>query len=292
MSVAFDFCRLTRTYFPDENIHVDATVTTSESIKYKSVSCSVFCVKTLEPKGHGLSGFESGVPHSAEQVIWELPIKKDWPRTLENGYKFAFDFQVPRGKNMSESVRGKYVSIDYIVELNVKMGMLKEDITCARGFFILYPPPATPPAGQAIEKLIDSSALKKGSPRADFKAKVVLATNVASFKKPPSGTITLLESKVPIKARSVSYVRTEKILEKGNVQAFDAEVCRIQIAETDPPHGIELPFNLEWVRLLIGPDLETAHFAISVGLKVRIVFDNDAYASAVIPLKLWRDLPY
>jgi hypothetical protein len=292
MSISFDFSRLTRTYGPDEPIHVDATVTTSESIKYKSVSCSVLCIKTLDPKGHGLSGFDSGVPHTPEQVLWEFPIKKDWPRTLENNYKFAFDFQVPRGKNMSESVRGKYISIDYVVEVNIKLGMLKDDLVCARGFFILYPPASTPPVGQPVEKLIDASNLKKGLPRADFKAKVVLPTNVASFKKPPAGSITLLESKVPLKAISVSYVRTEKILEKGNPQAFDSEVCRIQIAETDPPHGIELPFNLEWVRLLIGPDMETAHFAVSVGLKVRLLFNNDAYASATIPLKLWRDLAY
>jgi hypothetical protein len=33
-------------------------------------------------------------------------------------------------------------------------------------------------------------------------------------------------------------------------------------------------------------------FSLSVGLKIRVLFDNEAYASAIIPLKLWRDLPY
>jgi hypothetical protein len=122
---------------------------------------------------------------------------------------------------------------------------------------------------------------------------VHLVTNVASFKKPPNGTITISETNVPIKAITVSYMRTEKILtERGNPQVLESEVCRMQIAETDPPLGIELPFNLEWVRVLISPDVETAHFAVSVALKIRIVFQNDGYASSTIPLKLWRDFSY
>jgi hypothetical protein len=135
--------------------------------------------------------------------------------------------------------------------------------------------------------------MKRGTPSAEFKAQVRLVSDVASFKKPPAGTIKFLEAKEPIRTVTVSYMRTEKITtEKGNPMEFVSEVCRMQIGEKDPPLGIELPFNLEWVRVLISPDMETPQFSMSIGLKVRVLFENEGYASSVIPLKLWRDLAY
>jgi hypothetical protein len=194
---------------------------------------------------------------------------------------------------MTESVRGKYISVDYIVEVVIKRGAFSNAIVQQRIFFVLYPPPATPPAGKPVEQFITKADLRRGAPPVDFRARVSLVSDVASFKRPPNGTITFLEAKEPIRTVTVSYMRTEKLtVEKGNPMEFVSEVCRMQIGERDPPLGIELPFNLEWVRVLISPDIETPQFSISIGLKIRVVFENEGYASVVIPLKLWRDLAY
>jgi hypothetical protein len=292
MSVSFDFDRLTRTYAPDENIHITTTVTTPEQIRYKEISCVVACVRTVNKDGHGISNFDSFVAHTPENTVWQKQIQIDWPRTIENNYKFTFDVKIPRERGMTESVRGKYVSVDYIVELVIKRGAFSNNVTGQRVFFILYPP-GTPPVGKPVEQIMGKKDMKKGTPLVEFKARVSLVSDVASFKKPPAGTITIVEAKEPIRTVTVSYMRTEKLTtEKGNPMEFVSEVCRMQIGEKDPPLGIELPFNLEWVRVLLSPDMETPQFSISVGLKVRVIFENDGYASIVIPLKLWRDLAY
>jgi hypothetical protein len=141
---------------------------------------------------------------------------------------------------------------------------------------------------------MDRKDLKKDSPTVEFKVKIDLASNVACFTKPPMGVITVLESREPISSITVAYVRTEKIFgERGTaVSSLPSEVGRMQVAENDPPHNIELPFMLEWVRILIGPDIETRQFAVTMGVKIRVVFANDGYATAIIPVKLWRDLAY
>jgi hypothetical protein len=217
----------------------------------------------------------------------------DWPRTIENGFKISFDVTLPK-TNLNESCRGKYVSVDYFVEVVIKKGVFSSDIVGFKSFFVLFPPPENPPVGQPVTRIMDKKDMKPHSPVIDFKVRIDLASNVASFKKPPMGAITVLESKEPITAITVAYVRTEKIFgEKGTaISSLPSEVCRMQIAENDPPHNVEFPFMLEWVRILIGPDIETRQFAVSMGLKVRVVFANEGYATAVIPVKLWRDLRY
>lgn len=293
MSVSFEFDRLTRTYSPEEVIHVNGTVSTPEPIKYKEISCVVYCTRTLDLKGHGLSGFDNHYAHTPESTLWSFPAEVDWPRTIEDGYKFSFDFKVPRARNLTESVRGKYISVDYFVEMVIKRGMFQSDVQGVRSFFVVYPPAGTPPAGVPIEKTMDKKDMKRNTPPVDFHAKINLETNVASFKHPPRGTIVVTDTRVPIHAITVSYMRTEKIyFDKSNPQTFVSEVCRMQIAENDPPANIEIPFNLEWVRVLISPDVETSQFSLSVSLKVRILFENQGYASTTVPLQLTRDLPY
>jgi hypothetical protein len=291
--VAFDFDRLSRTYAPNENIHITAAFNTTESIKYKEISCSVLCIRTVNMAGHGLAGFDQAIAHTPENTVWQQVIPIDWPRTIENGYKLAFNVKVPRERGMTESVRGKYISVDYIVEIAIKRGAFSANLNFSKIFFILYPPPDVPPTGERVERIVTRKDMRATTPGVDFKARVNLVTNVVSFKKPPYGTITMLEASQPVRTITVSYMRTEKItMEKGNPQQLVSEVCRMQIAEKDPPLGIELPFNLEWVRVLISPDIETPQFSVSVGLKVRVIFENGGYASVVIPLKLWRDLAY
>ncbi|OHS97359.1 hypothetical protein TRFO_36457 [Tritrichomonas foetus] len=291
--INFDFDRLTRTYSLDQQIHVDAEVKTHEPIKWKEAYCNIFCVRTVNANGHGLVGFDSPIPHTPENTLWANPIPVKWPGVINDGFKFSFDFKVPSNKNLTESVRGKFCSIDYFVEVVIKRGMLKPEIILTRTFYVVFPPPAKRPTGDAIEMIMDRKHLKKGSPPVDFKAKVHLDTPVASFKQPPRGWITVLNSNQPIEAITVSYMRTEKIFnEKGVPTVLVSEVCRMQIAENDPAYNIIIPFNLEWVRILVSPDIETPQFSMNIGLKIRILFDNNGYANHVIPLKLCRDMAY
>ena len=293
MSVNFEFDRLTRTYKPGELVRVNATVSTNETIKYKEIFCAVFCTRTVDPKGHGYAGFDNISNHTPENTLWQQIIPMDWPRTIENGYKFSFDFKVPKERGMTESVRGKYVSVDYYVEMSIKRGMLSSNIVCAKSFFVVYPATEAPPPGDPIEKKMDMRDLKRGTPNVDFEAMIHLESAVCCFRKPPHGSITLVKSRVPVRAITVSYMRTEKIVDRsGQVNNLVSEVCRMQIAENDPPHGVTIPFNLEWVRVMISPDIETPQFSMTIALKVRILFENEGYASTTIPLKLWRDLPY
>ena len=295
-TVTFDFDRLTRTYTLDQTVKVDAVVHTKEPIKWKEAYCNVFCVRTINPNGHGLVGFDLPIPHTPENTLWSNPLSIKFPPVINDNYKFSFQFKVPKNSNLTESVRGKFVSVDYFIEVVFKksgMRVFGGDITICKTFYIVFPMVGKRPTGNPVEVTLDRKNLKPGSPIVDFKAKVHLDSTVASFKQPPKGWIQILSSNQPIEAITVSYIRTEKIVnEKGVPSTFVSEVCRMQIAESDPPLNIVIPFNLEWVRILISPDIETPNFSMNIGLKIRLLFDNNGYANYVIPLKLCRDLPY
>lgn len=290
----FDFNRFTRTFLPDEPIHVDMKIKTKEPIKAKECSCNVYCVRTVDPDGHGFSGFDISIPKPADRIVWQqnIPIK-DQPSVIEDGFKFSFDFSVPRNSKMTESVRGKYISVDYFVEFNIKRGLLQSDLTGNRIFFVVYPPDK-PPSGEPVDMIVDKIDVKRSmGHKANFKAHIHIDTPCASFTKPPRGYIEMLEEDTPVEAITVSYIRNEKItVERGNPQTLISEKNRTYIAENDPPLNTHIPFNLEWVRVHISPDAETPAFGITTSLKVRIVFTNGAYASATIPLKLYHDLAY
>lgn len=294
MSIKFEFDRLTRTYSPGQEVTVNCEVSTKEPIKWKEAYCNAYCVRTVNSNGHGLNGFDQPIPHGAENTLWSTPLPVRWPISIENGFKFQIKFKVPSAKALTESIRGKYVSVDYLVEVQIKRGMFTSDMIFTKTFYVVFPAPEKRPTGDPIEITMDRKDLKKGSPPVDFQAKVHLDTPVASFKRPPKGWIKVLKSNQPITAITVSYMRTETIFSEkgGSPSVFVSEVCRMQIAENDPVKNIEIPFNLEWVRILVSPDLETPQFSMNIGLKIRILFDNEGYANHVIPLKLCRDMPY
>lgn len=295
MSVQFDFDRLTRTYCPGDEIKVKLTVHASEPIKPKEVYCNVYCVRTIEIRGHNLAGFDSIIPRTPENVLWyqPVPLPSPIPAKLDDGWGFNFSFKVPVQKNLTESLRGKYVSVDYYIEFLIKRGLLQSDIVGMRSFFIVNKGVESVPKGKPVEMIMDKKNLKKGSKPLDFKAIIRLNSDTFSFLRPPNGSIEVAESKSPVSAITVSYIRTEKIAtDKAAPQTLVSEVCRMQIAENDPPLKVEFPFNMEWVRILVSPDVETPLFSMSFGLKVRIIFDNGSYAIGIVPLKTFRDLAY
>lgn len=298
MTVNFDFDRLTRTYQPGDEVKVKLSLKSSEAIKPKEVYCNVYCIRTIDIHGHNLSGFDSPVPRTQDNVMWcqSIPVPSVPPK-METGYGFDFKFKIPTDKKLPESVRGKYVSVDYYIEFLIKRGLLQSDIVGMRSFFIVFPPLEKIPVGKPVEVIMDRNSLKKNNkaPMVDFKAKINLASDVASFRHPPSGHIEMTENKrnEGVKQITVSYIRTEQLTtERGPQPPLVSEVCRMQIAENYPPMNVPFPFNLEWVRILICPDVSTPQYKISIGLKVRIIFTNGAVATQVIPLKLVRDLAY
>ena len=293
-SIEISFDRFTRTYLPDEKINCSIIVRTKEVIKPKEVTCIVYCVRTIDQNGHNLSGFEGTIPKSADKIIWQQPIViPQVPSVIEDNYTFNFDFQVPKNSKMCESVRGKFISVDYIVEYIINRGFFQGSLTESRLFFIVYPT-NTIPNGESIDITLDQVDKKRSQGKiAKFKSLLHLDTPCASFTKPPSGYIKIIESDTPVESITVSYLRNEKItLDKTNPVLLHSEKSRSYIAENDPPHGIHIPFNMEWVRVHISPDVETPSFSITTSLKIRVVFTNGAYASSTIPLKLYHDLNY
>jgi hypothetical protein len=296
MTFEFDFGRFTRSFHQGETINCTIKVNTEEQIKVKEVSCCVYCIRTVDPDGHRFSGFDASIPKPADRIIWQeqIPIK-DPPSVIEDNYTFKFSFAVPQNSKMTESVRGKYVSVDYIVEYKIKpSGLFSSEIIGSKTFFIVGRKDEVIPPGEPVDLIVDKVDLRRSQGRrAKFKAHIHFTTQVATFTKPPNGYIEIIESDTPIHSITVSYVREEKLfIDRGNPRTLISEKNRTYVAENDPPYGMQIPFNIEWVRVHISPDIETPQFSISTGLKVRIVFQNDAYASATIPLKLYHDLAY
>lgn len=292
MSVTIEFERVSRTFSQNDTVRGTVAFTTSEPIRPKEIAFNAICVRTIDPKGHGLSGFDGPIPHNQENTVMHVPIKAEFPKVIEDGCKLNFEFNVQSGNGLTESLRGKFISVDYLIELVVKRGMLKSDIVATKEFFVVYNN-STHEKGEKVDIEMNEKNIKQGTTPTKFKAKIHLMTNIASFKKPPKGTIVFEESESPISNCTISYLRTEKItIDRTNPMTFVSEVCRMQILENDPPYNVEIPFNLEWVRILISPDIETKMFSFNIGLKIRVQFVNGGYATAIIPLKLYRDLAY
>ena len=215
-----------------------------------------------------------------------------FPKVIENETTFQFSFEIPKNSNITESIRGKYISIDYCVYFQAKLGAF-QTFEKSRTFFVCYKPPINRPTGNPVDYTMDSKNCKKGSRTVHFHASIHLDTPVASIKSPPRGLITIIDSSDAVSQITISYMRKETIsIDRSNPIVNTSEICRMQIAENDPPHGVIIPFNLEWIRLLIAPDVETNQFKIETSLKIRILFGTDGYATYAIPLVLVRDLVY
>ncbi|KAH0787009.1 Down syndrome critical region protein 3 [Histomonas meleagridis] len=287
----FTFDKLSRTYFFNDKITCTCSIETTEPIRAKEISFNIFGVRTINPKGHGLSGYDSQIPHTPENTIYHSPIQHKFPNVIENGYNFSFEFTVPKGSKLTESVRGKYVSVDYFVELSIKRGVFSSDFTSSRTFFLIFPP-APLPKGEPVDVTMDEKDIIKGK-AVKFHAKVHLKTNVISFTKPPRGYVIITGSESPILYCFTSYYRTETVkTDKSNPIIGHTEVGLIQIAESNPPFGIKLPISMEWIRFSIVPQIDTSLFGFKVDLKVTIYFEGGSKASKVIPLTLCRDLGY
>ncbi|EAX86385.1 hypothetical protein TVAG_332210 [Trichomonas vaginalis G3] len=293
--ITFEYDRFTRSYFTGEKIKGAVKVKTTEKIKPKEVTCTAYCIRTVDPNGHGLTSFDDPIPKVADRIVWQhnIPINPA-PTVIEDGYTLPFEFTVPKESKMTESIRCKYISVDYFVEFVIKRGLLSSDIVGTKGFFIVADLDKNIPAGEPVEVNVNKvNPQRSMGKKANFKAHIHFNTNVATFTKPPTGWITIVDSDTPIEAITVSYIRNETILiDRTNPQTLNSEKSRTYIAENDPPHGIQIPFNIEWSRIHISADLETPLFSVSTSLKVRIVFTNGAYASTTIPLKLYHDLAY
>ena len=292
--ITYTFDRLTKTYSPDETCTCKMLWECSEPMKFKEISLTVYCIRTLNPNGHKISGFDSIIPHSQETVIWSYPVQiNKIPLTIDSGFNFEFSFKIPQGNQLCESVRGKFISVDYVIEFVGKRSFLQSDYVSQKVFFVVYPPQTPIPQGQSIEKIMGRANCKPSLPPVNFQIRVNLRSDVASFKHPPAGELEILESSDFISQITISYMRTEIItIDRSNPIKNVSEVCRMQIAETDPPKNVTIPFGLEWVRVLIAPNLETSTFSLSISLKVRVLFEHGGYATLAIPLKLYRDLAY
>lgn len=294
-TINFEYDRYVRSYHTGEKVKGTVTVKTNEKIKPKEVICTAYCIRTVDPDGHGLTSFDDPIPKNADRIIWQhnIPVTP-MPSTIEDGYTFPFEFTVPKESKMVESVRCKYISVDYFVEFVIKRGFLSSDITGQRAFFVVAETDKNIPAGEPVEIDVNKvDARRSMGKKANFKAHIHFNTNVATFTKPPAGWIEIIDSDTPIESITVSYIRNERIMiDRTNPQNLNSEKNRTYIAENDPPHGVQIPFNIEWVRVHISADMETPLFSVSTSLKVRIVFANGAYASATIPLKLYHDLAY
>ncbi|KAH0785267.1 down syndrome critical region protein 3 [Histomonas meleagridis] len=285
--VSFKFDRLALTYLPDEPINCTGTFRTNEVIKPKEILFNVYCVRTVDINKHNYS-FDTQIQHNNDNTILTIPIKHDFPKAIENGYNFSFQFTIPKGKGLTESIRGEYISVDYFVEIVIKRGVFSQDLIVQKPFFIVYKTENIP-KGEPVDIVMNETNIRHNTPKVKFTAKIHLPTPVASSTHPPRGSIVFVESESPVTSCTVSYARDEIIsLDRSNPQTFSNEVCRMQIIECDPPYGVEIPFVLEWVRVFVLPDIETNTFSMKTGLKVRVHFENGGYASLVIPLKLCR----
>lgn len=292
--ISYSFDRLTKTYAPDETCKVTMTFKCTEPEKFKEMSLNVFCVRSLNSSGHKIVGFDSIISHTPESTVWSYPVPTNKiSGNIENGYTFSFEFKIPKGSNLCESVRGKYISVDYFIEFVGKRSFMKSDFVSQKIFFVIYPLNGPLPQGESISREMNRKNCKPGLPPVNFKIRVNLKSNVASFKHPPCGELEILESEDVITQITISYMRTEIIsIDRSNPIKQNNEVCRMQIAENDPPKNVVIPFGLEWVRVLISPDVETLTFSLSISIKIRVLFEKGGYATMAIPLKLYRDLAY
>ena len=292
--IVYTFDRLAKTYCPDEKCTCKMVWKCTEPMKFKEISLTVYCLRTLNATGHKISGFDKIIPHSQENVIWSYPVQiGKIPLTIDTGFSFEFSFTIPKGNQLCESVRGKFISIDYLIEFVGKRSLLKADYVSQKIFFVVYPLQKPIPQGNPVEKFMTRANCKPTLPPVNFKVRVHLLSDVASFNHPPEGELEILESADYITQITISYMRTEVLsLDRSNPTTLISEVCRMQIAENDPPKNVTIPFGLEWVRVLIGPNLETPTFSLSISLKVRILFEHGGYATLAIPLQLYRDLAY
>lgn len=282
--------RASRVYQIGEPIRVTLKSKIEQPTKVRDITIVAYGVLTKDEKPHNYNKFDVGVPKENGEVFWKCDIPTDKIlKVIDNSFQFSFAFTIPLDSNVHESVRGKYMSIDYAVEVTTRTSLFSYDKFWVP-FKIILPSLPVKPSGPNISEKFNQCDPDPDLPPVEFDASVFIKSPIISNKVPLNGHVIIHKAADLILYVTSSIIMNESFNVNGKRVNFQSEIVKTRISERDPLIGRELPILIEWQRNFMTPYEGDQNISISYYLRVHIRFEFGQSATHDIPIILYRDL--
>ncbi|GMI03803.1 hypothetical protein TrVE_jg5441 [Triparma verrucosa] len=297
--IEINLSRFDRIYRPLESVTGTLALTVKDGWSHSGVTLTATGTATLQ-----LPSSSNEIP---PRVLMSQKITVLESGRLEMGVtKVPFSFIVKGQKEnaLLETYHGAYVSVNYVVKVQVERGMRKRSLSKEIEFIIEVPQPKkdlstpVPIPFHLTPKTLDkvNSAVGK-VPGFDIEGSLFRRNCLINL--PITGEVVVNSSEKVIEAIDLQLVRVESVslalggsssdVSKGGEMAKEStEIESLQIAIGDVVKGLTIPIYMVLPRVYTCPSLKTATFEVQFEINLQIVFEDGYMVTENFPISLHR----
>eukprot|EP00271_Cylindrocystis_brebissonii_P008096 TRINITY_DN22124_c0_g2_i1.p1 TRINITY_DN22124_c0_g2~~TRINITY_DN22124_c0_g2_i1.p1 ORF type:complete len:324 (+),score=83.71 TRINITY_DN22124_c0_g2_i1:240-1211(+) len=278
--------RLDRVYRPGEVVKAMCVITNpSGSLSHTGIRYTASGKITLQVSGKGFGVLDTLQQGGAAKTICLLNKADELqkPGYLPAGKtEISFEFLVEKWKQseaeeLYETYHGAYITIQYVLSVEMLRGMLLKTLTAATEFIVEgrtgSSSPSTEPAEVKFVMTPDTQPLLPSLLRPEpgsFRVSGCLATRCC-VTAPLVGEVVVEAAALPIRSVEVKLLRVET--EGGERRSREVtEIQTTQIAAGDICRGLAMPIHLILPRLFTCPSIEAGLFTLQFQTRVVVTF--------------------
>ncbi|OQV17939.1 Down syndrome critical region protein 3 [Hypsibius exemplaris] len=250
--------------------------TISLQLDNKNILLDTFS-SSLKPVQIALASFEMVKPGRFPAGTTEIP--------------FEVKLQPLNGKVLYETYHGVYITIQYMIKVEMKRSVLNRDLLKGIEFVVEVPesydgsndkPKVFNITPESLRNVAETGRLPK------FCIKGQLDSTAFVITKPMTGELTVERCDITIKSIELQLCRVETCGAGEGFAKEATEIQNIQIGEGDVCRNFPIPIHMVFPRLFTCPTLTTNSFKIGFELNLIVIFEDDHLVMETFDIQLVR----
>lgn len=298
MSVDIKFSKINKTYVAGDIVSGVVVVRqpNNKPLSHNGITVTMRGTVRMELSGSSVGRFEA-LYNSAKPIdvvgysVDIVPEGKFPPGQTE--LQFEFPLKAKKNQEIYDTYHGYYITVQYVLEVEMKRGIMSKPIGKAVEFIVECPSP--PPAELKQVKrqkipfeLSPKSVTHKATSLPEFEITGLLDSQEWSVTDRCTGHIQVISTSVPIRSVEMQLLRIET---QGCLEGFskdESEIQNIQIVDGDVLKNVKVPIMMVFPRLFTCPTVHAKSFKVDFEMNFVVVFKDGRLIKRNFPIKLHR----
>jgi len=294
-SVEIRLKRVNKVYHDGETVAGLVVVQSKGELAHNGIVLTMEGNVTLQLSAKSVGMFEAFYNSLKPIQLISFSLELAKPGKLPSG-KTEIPFEMPlrskQGKPpLYETYHGVFVSIQYVMRVDVKRSLLNKDLQKQLEFVVENREGEERAKQKRVDILMNPSTLQNVREKVNvpqFEVKGYLDSTSCCITQPFTGQLTVISSEVSIKSIELQLIRVETCGCAEGYAKDATEIQNIQISDGDVCRGLSIPIYMVFPRLFTCPTLATSNFKIEFEVNIVVVFRDDHLVSDNFPIKLYR----
>lgn len=294
MSIDIVLNRSDRIYKPDEMVSGVVVVQSKGGLSHNGITLQMTGKVSLQLNTKSVGLFDA-MYNSVRPITLVHSSVVQEPGKVPDGIveiPFEFKLESTEGYNLLDTYRGVYISVDYVISVELKRPLLGKDLSKQLEFIVEVKSPKKLEDHPFSFKLTQDNVIdpkkKNTSNIPMFNISGTIDSINCNIKKPLSGNFIIHDCAHLIKSIELQLLRVEAC---GGPEGYVREVTEIQniqICDGNVARNFEIPIYMIFPRLFTCSTVSTKTYKIDFEVDVVVYFGGGTHVSKKIPINLFR----